>query len=526
MHRRLRPRSHGTGAPVSVWLMISALACAPVSVPNAGGLSAQESESRGPSAARPPEAVLDSILASPPFDRAHWGIAVVDANTGASVLRHNGHRLFIAASTMKLATAVAALDLLGPDYRYETTAEAAVDASGRARRLVVRGAGDPSWGTPFYDDPLAPLDSLADSLAAAGLREVNGHVVIDQSRFDSVLVNPAWETFDLDWYYAAPVAPLAVMSAAFEIVVTPGGVGGLARVSLPYAAKLVAVDDRITTVPGRSRWDDHLRRTQDRDSLVLRGTIGALAGPDTSWIAQTDPGRTAGRAFLQALARSGIRVDGPVEVRYEEPPDSGTLSGRGGGMPPGDVGGPPLRWVRVAWRSPPLAAIIRIALERSDNWVTEQVLKTLGAVFREQGDWSGSTDLVENHLAERAGVSREAVYMRDGSGLTTQGLLTPDAVVALLRYADQRPWGAEFRTALASPGEPEGTLERRLLDQRGRVEAKTGTLRHVNALSGYLRTLDGRELVFSIMSNGSGQPSWQVQAALDRIVESLIESGS
>lgn len=154
------------------------------------------------------------------------------------------------------------------------------------------------------------------------------------------------------------------------------------------------------------------------------------------------------------------------------------------------------------------------------------MLKTLAATVLGQGSWSGGTDLVEQYMVETVGVPADAIYMRDGSGLTPQGLLTPDVVVALLRHAAEQPWGAAFRSALASPGEPESTLDDRLLSYRGRVSAKTGTLRHVNALSGYLQTRDGRELVFSILSNGSGQPSWVVQTAIDRIVESLIESGS
>ncbi|MFW6206156.1 MAG: D-alanyl-D-alanine carboxypeptidase, partial [Gemmatimonadota bacterium] len=112
------------------------------------------------------------------------------------------------------------------------------------------------------------------------------------------------------------------------------------------------------------------------------------------------------------------------------------------------------------------------------------------------------------------------------SGLTAQGLITPDAVVALLRYAAGRPWGPVLRDGLAGPGEAKSTLERRLAGFEGRVWAKTGTLRHVNALSGYAVDALGRELVFSIMSNGSGRPSSDVQAALDRIVESLVETGS
>ena len=482
----------------------------------ATGLAAQVPQQRGTTSdsTRSPRAVLDSILATPPLSRAHWGVAAYDLADGAPVLVYNEHRLFIAASTMKLVTAAAALDLLGTGYRFETAVEAVVDTAGRARQLIVRGGGDPSLGAPFHADPLAPLDSLADSLTAAGLARVDGPIVIDQSRFDSVLVHPAWEGFDLDWYYAAPVAPFAVMRGAWEVVVRPGRVGEVARVEVPYGGTLLELDARIRTVPGDDDWDDVLRRFADTDSLRLRGTIGAGAGPDTSWIAQTRPGRTAGRALRRALERAGIEVDGPVVVRHAAPEASDE---------PGSGGASKLR---ILWRSPPLDTIIRVALERSDNWVTEQVLKSLAATLLGRGDWSDGTDLVERYLTETVGAPADAVYMRDGSGLTPQGLLTPDAVATLLRHAAERPWGPAFRAALAQPGERGSTLDDRLLDHPGRVDAKTGTLRHVNALSGYLVTRDGLTRVFSILSNGAGRPSWEVQAAVDRIVESLLESGS
>lgn len=513
-------RRCGTRRPAWGLLVASLVAC--VSGPGSAELVAQDG-GPGPGQATP-ASVLQSIINTPPLHRAHWGVAVYDLAAGVPVVRHNPERLFIAASTIKLVTAAAALDLLGPTFRYETAVELAIDGDGSARRVVVRGSGDPSLGKPFHADPLAPLDSLADSLAAAGLRRVAGPIVIDQSRFDSALVHPAWERFDLDWYYAAPVAPFAVMSGAYEVVVTPGAPGARAAVTVPFGAELVSVDAGIRTVEGDGEWDDVLRRLPDRDALVLRGTIGAAAGPDTSWIAQTDPGRLAGRALRRALEREGIPVEGPVIVRYEPVPlveRAGAVARAASGT---DLAGSP-RSARVVWRSPPLRVIIRQALERSDNWVTEQVLKTLAARLLGRGDWGGGTDLVERYLVETVGVAPEAIYIRDGSGLTPQGLLSPDALVALLRHAHAQPWGATFRDALASPGEPESTLEHRLPGHGRRVDAKTGTLRHVNALSGFLRTLDGRELVFSILSNGSGRPSWEVQAAIDRIVESLITSG-
>ena len=517
-------RTAGLRAAPIAWLIVSALACAPAG----RGLAAQDQAAVPVRTATadtvgPVGAVLDSILRTPPLSRAHWGVAVHDLATGRPLLRHNADRLFSAASTMKLVTAAAALDRLGPGFRFRTVVRTRVDGRGHADSLVVRGSGDPTLGQPFHADPLAPMDSLADSLFAAGLRHVAGPLVVDQTLFDSVLIHPAWENFDLDWYYAAPVAPLAVMGAAVEVIVTPGAVGEPAAVAVPHGAGLVRLDARIRTVAGRDDWDDVLQRVPGTDLFRLRGTIGAQAGPDTSWIAQTDPGRTAGRALRAAMERAGIEVRGPVVVRYAARPGpaAGAAPARDGAT---DGDGPSA--IRVAWRSPPLDAILQVALEQSDNWITEQVLKTLAATLLGRGDWNSGTDLVEGYLTETVGVPPGAVYMRDGSGLTPQGLLTPGAVTALLLHAVDRPWGPAFRAALASPGEPESTLDDRLLAYPDRVQAKTGTLRHVNALSGYLVTRDGHERVFSILSNGSGRPSWDVQAALDRIVEAIIENGS
>ncbi|MFO7894567.1 MAG: D-alanyl-D-alanine carboxypeptidase/D-alanyl-D-alanine-endopeptidase [Longimicrobiales bacterium] len=489
------------------WRRLPALCLALALAAQTDGVAAQNTEPGAPSA---PGAVLDSILHSAPLSRAHWGVAVYDRADGSPVLLHNEGRLFTAASTMKLVTAAAALDLLGAEYRFRTDVVGEWGPDGVADRLTVEGGGDPSLTDAFFDHPLAPLDSLADSLAAAGLRRVVGPLVIDQTRFDSVAIFPAWETFDLDWYYAAPVAPFAVMAASYEVIVTPDPRYGPAQVATPHAAGLVGIDAGIRTVSGGDDWDDALRRLPEADSLVLRGTIGVDAGPDTSWIAQTRPGHTAGRAFQVALERAGIQVDRPVVVRYTPNPEADA--------------GPGAR--TVSWRSPPLVAIMRVALERSDNWITEQVVKTMAARLVGLGTWSGGRLMVSRFLTRDVGIPEDAYYLRDGSGLSPQGLLTPEAVTALLRYVDEQPWSVAYRDALARPGEPESTLEDRLLQYGDRVLGKTGTLRHVNALSGYLVTRSGRELVFSILSNGSGRPSWEVQAAVDRIVESLIEDRS
>ncbi|HET7042293.1 MAG TPA: D-alanyl-D-alanine carboxypeptidase, partial [Gemmatimonadales bacterium] len=105
-----------------------------------------------------------------------------------------------------------------------------------------------------------------------------------------------------------------------------------------------------------------------------------------------------------------------------------------------------------------------------------------------------------------------------GSGLSAQNLITPSATVRLLDHARGQPWGAVYRAAQAEPGVEGTTLENRLPGFEGRLFAKTGTIANVNALSGYVTTRTGRELIFSILTNGSGRPAPLVRQAIDRVV--------
>ena len=117
-----------------------------------------------------------------------------------------------------------------------------------------------------------------------------------------------------------------------------------------------------------------------------------------------------------------------------------------------------------------------------------------------------------------------AANPEDGSGLTAQNLITPHALVAILADARRTSWGPAYREALAAPGEEDSTLEERLLELEGRLFAKTGTISNVNSLSGYLVRDDGSEVIFSLLSNGSGLPASTVRDALDEMVRALAGS--
>tara|TARA_B100002049_G_scaffold23757_1_gene15847 strand:- start:1750 stop:2280 length:531 start_codon:yes stop_codon:yes gene_type:complete len=171
--------------------------------------------------------------------------------------------------------------------------------------------------------------------------------------------------------------------------------------------------------------------------------------------------------------------------------------------------------------SPPLSELIAGILKPSQNWMTEQLIRTLGAELGEEGSWSEGVAVISEFLTEVVGIDSLDISLRDGSGLSRYNLVTPRALVRILQYLSSDQNNGTYRSALATPGEEDSTLQERLVDLEGRVFAKTGTLSNVTSLSGYLTRDDGSEVIFSILSNGSGLPSGQVRGAIDDIVRIL-----
>lgn len=495
--------SHGRCTAALTLAALLAAGCAPAPAPEAP----------------PPRTaadVVDSVIASPPLSRAHWGVRVRPAAGGPVLYGHQPDKHFRPASNMKLLVTAAAMDLLGPDHRYRTPIHVMPGAADSvAAGILIVGRGDPTLSERYHESDLAPVRALADSIAAAGVRRVDGDIIIDATYFDTVRVNPAWETGDLSWYYAAPVAPFAVAEAAVPIRVAPGPAPSEPAVLAPLVPPgLVTFVNRLATdTAGADRALDVDRRPHG-DTIVVAGRVPLDRSPDTLWIAAPEPAAYAGRALALALEDRGVPVTGRVRV-VTDSADAAAL--RRAALA---TAGP-----RITWTSPPLAEIVAGILGPSQNWMAEQLLKTLGALRGAGGSWPAGIDVEREWLFETVGIDSAAVYIRDASGLAAQNLLTPDAVVRLLAYARRSPWGEAYRDALPGAAEPETTLEHRLSALEGRLFAKTGTITHVNALSGYLETGRG-ELLFSILTDASGLPSGRVRDAIDRIVRAIEQEGS
>ncbi|HUF13445.1 MAG TPA: D-alanyl-D-alanine carboxypeptidase/D-alanyl-D-alanine-endopeptidase [Longimicrobiales bacterium] len=452
---------------------------------------------------------ISTIVDRPPLDRAHWGIFVQDAHSGEVLYQRNADRLFIPASNLKLVVASAAAHLLPSDFRLRTS----LYATGPIRDgvldgdLVLYGRGDPGISGRFHDGRmLAVWEALADSLAARGVREVRGGLVADQSHLDSLHVHEDWESYDLLWWYAAPVGALGFNDNSIDFRIQPGERGEPARIEAqPASSYFTLLNQTRTVAAGEPRTLDFARASEN-DTIIAYGNIPVDARPWTEYFAVSDPALYAGTVFRDVLESRGIRFGSPV-VRVERSehrsvvlPDGSTRAGARS---------------LFGYSSAPLADLIFPVLNSSQNWFAEQLLKTLGRQRGEGGSWHAGLDVERDFLTGIVGLSEDEFRLRDASGLSAGNLMTPRALARVLLWVRTEP---AVQEALPVSAGAHGSLRSRLTDLPGRVRAKTGGIRNVDALSGYVTTNDGRELVFVILANGSAFTGSVVRGAIDDVV--------
>ena len=440
-----------------------------------------------------------------------WGIEVLDQSNNQVIFSENTYRHFVPASNTKLVVTTVAMGTLGPDWRYQTPFYLGGAPGDTApTSLLIVGRGDPTMSGRFHNrDDFAAVKMLADSLVARGVKRISGDIIVDATYFTPEAVHSSWEIGDLPWYYAAPTAAFGIGEAALRLIVAPGAtVGAPAKASVVGSEIPMPLVMRATTDTAGASSTINVDYEAWPDTLVITGKV-AVNKADSSWIAVPDPALFAAQSLRTALAQKGVRTTGNVRVVRDSLEASQIRSAY-------------TTTPAVTWTSPPMRDIIAAILKPSQNWIAEQLVRTLGAQYRGRGSWSAGLNVERRYLIDVAGIDSTFFSLRDASGLSAQNLLSPRAFIMLLEHARKAPWSADYRAALPTPGMRGATLSNRLAGFEQNVFAKTGSIANVNTLSGYVRTLDGRDLTFTILSNGSGRPSAEVRRGIDKLVSAMV----
>jgi len=176
----------------------------------------------------------------------------------------------------------------------------------------------------------------------------------------------------------------------------------------------------------------------------------------------------------------------------------------------------------ASYRSPPLSKIITQINKRSQNLYAELLFLTLGAVQASRGSALNAAHVVKETITAM-GVKTDTLAIYDGSGLSRLNLVSPSQMVQILDHMSRQPVFPYFYRSLPVAG-VDGTLSKRMKnpETKNNVRAKTGTMTHEVALSGYMTTSAGEKLAFSIMSNNCPEPAWTTRLLQDRICNTMV----
>lgn len=428
---------------------------------------------------------IDAILDDPRYDGSQVGVVVRSAETGELLYARNPGRRQLPASNVKLFSSTAALELLGPDYRFRTQllTDGTRDGSRLTGDLFIRGGGDPTMLAGDYR-------SLAARLAASGVQVVDGDLVADDTFFDDVRLGNSWSWDDEPYYYSAQTSALTVApntdydSGTVIVRVRPGAAGGRPEIVLQPRTSYLRVVNRAVTGPAGSDDTISVVRRHGRNVIDVTGSIPAGSAEYLDWATVWEPTGYAADVFRRALAGQGIRVTGAI--RYAgTPTDARPLVGHD---------------------SMTVGRMLTPFLKLSNNMHAEALVKTVGAETADEGSWDAGLAAMTEALAG-LGVRDDTMRLVDGSGLSRRNLVPPGQLVRLLMAARGEPWFPAWYDALPVAGASArlvgGTLRYRMGGTAAafNLHAKTGSLTGVSALSGYVTDADDELLVFSVVSN-------------------------
>ncbi len=450
---------------------------------------------------------ISKILADAALKNVSIGIQVHSLKTDESVFSYHGTDLLKPASNMKLVTTLAALKYLGPQYRFKTK----LYTDGRIKNGMLQG----NLYVKGFGDPLLVSEQLwylVNDVKRLGFREVQGDLILDDSFFDTIRTVRDGDSSTQngkDRAYDAPLGALSVNFNTTAIYVYPGAkVGKRAVVVVDPDNTYVKVINRSKTLRNSAAMTLEVSREVGKthkapnDTIVVTGGIPLDHTGKRFYRNISQPLFYAATLFRRFLKEQGLIVRGRDQFKVV-PSSAKEL------------------WV---YESRPLREVVGDLNKISNNFVAEQILKTMAAELKQP---PGSTDkgleILQEFLKE-VGV-QDRVQLVNGSGLSSENLMSAAQLVEVLKYG-YRHFGLfpEYMSSMGIVG-VDGTVGSRLHQTvaQGRVRAKTGSLFGVSALSGYLSTLDNETLAFSMIMNDPQDRTELLQSTQDKILLELCE---
>jgi D-alanyl-D-alanine carboxypeptidase/D-alanyl-D-alanine-endopeptidase (penicillin-binding protein 4) len=423
-------------------------------------------------------------------------LTVLDAATGKVIYTANGDKGLAPASTLKTVTSITAFNLLGPDFKFETQIgyNGTIDANGvLTGDVIIKGGGDPTLGSWRWDTTRENyiLTQIVTALQQAGIKQISGRIVGDDSVFDTQAVPDGWIWQDLGNYYGAGASGLCWRENTFDIKYAMSAVGSPVSIlrtvpAMPY----FDFKSEVTTSAAGSGDNSYAYLPVGNKSMYIRGAYAIDKAKKSITVAMPDPAYDAAFRLTDTLKRLNITVSG-------EPESNITLTAKA-------AQAPVITKTLTTISSPELSKIVYWLNKESINLYAEQMLKMLTIKTGKTVSTKSGVQVLQNFWKVR-GIDPLSLHIYDGSGLSPEDRVTTHSVARILQTAVSQPWFTSFYDSLPL---------------YNNMHMKSGTIADVVAYAGY-QTHGGRRLCFSAIINNYNGSTTAVRQKLFKVLDEL-----
>lgn len=450
---------------------------------------------------------LKKIIDQPEYKNATIGLSIIDLKNGSTVFELNSEKLLIPASTLKIVTSAAAIEILGPDYRFKTK----VGFSGEILNinelhgdLVIKGGGDPTPGSKYFRN-YGPIENFIQNwvqkIKLAGIGKITGNIILDNTIYDSEKIAPTWNWGDIGNYYGAGVNAFTCYDNLFEITFkSPELAGEKTEITgtnpkiegIKIINEVVASDDKrdLANVFG-SPLDKN---------RVIRGTIPKNRDAFTIKTAMHNTEELIAEQLKKELEKEGVDFKGKVLSEKAQ-----------------------MHNITVIYfqESPKLADIVKILNHESVNLFAEHLVMQVAFEKTGKGNREVGINLIKEFWQSK-GIKTEYLFMEDGSGLSHFNAVSPSLLTSVLVFMAKNSLNSEiFINTLPNAGN--GTLSSFDTESfpENTLKAKSGSMTRVRCYTGYLQLDSGDKTAFSIMFNHFSGSSTKLVNEIENLLISM-----
>ncbi len=424
-------------------------------------------------------------------------LCVLNAETGDVMFSNNEEMGLAPASTLKTVTSVTAFNLLGSDFKWETSLgyTGTITNGVLSGDLILRGSGDPALGSSRYEQTKSDilLTRWLNAVKKAGITKIQGRIITDDSLFGTANIPLGWIWQDIGNYYGAGASSCTWQENQFGLTIRPGSKPGapITIEKMNPGIEGLNVVNEVSTGSAGSGDNVYAFSSPYTDIVYVRGSYG-IDLRKTVMVSMPDPAFQLASDLRNKLAGGGVLTSGIAttvrKLNLEGDPAK------------------PAATVIDQYYSPELSRIIYWLNQKSLNLYAENILKTMAVKQVRSADFADGADLIADYWMKRLGVDRRAIDILDGSGLSPENRITTLAMTRILQSAGKEKWFSSFYESLPL---------------YNNMKMKSGSIRKVLAYAGYQKSADGTPLVFTFITNHYNGSTSSIKQKMFRVLDVL-----